>query len=230
MAAKEVKFGTDARDKILKGLPRNVKPDISRFKGLGEMPASDLKETTLDKRQRRALRVTIEDALEAETVISQLMGKDPQSRYEFIMERARQADAAGQRAGVDARQPDLAQLCQPFREIAFGAEIARRGHLFAHHAANRTFDMAFKVFGVDPDIADMGKGEGDDLRGIARIGHHFFIAGHRGVEADLAHRFAHRAKAAAPGHMAIGKHEDSGCARGLRRKRRGGVGHVGRSV
>ncbi|MCA9532202.1 MAG: type IIA DNA topoisomerase subunit B [Myxococcales bacterium] len=94
-AGKETYWALDEqqRDKILKGLPRNVKPDISRFKGLGEMPASDLKETTLDKRQRRALRVTIEDALEAETVISQLMGKDPQSRYEFIMERAQQADA-----------------------------------------------------------------------------------------------------------------------------------------
>jgi DNA gyrase subunit B len=95
-AGKETYWALDEqqRDKILKGLPRNVKPEISRFKGLGEMPASDLKETTLDKRMRRALRVNIEDALEAETVISQLMGKDPQSRYEFIMERAGQADAS----------------------------------------------------------------------------------------------------------------------------------------
>ena len=94
-AGKETYWALDEeqRDKILKGLPRNVKPDISRFKGLGEMPADDLKVTTLDKRKRRTLRVTIEDALEAETVISQLMGKDPQSRYEFIMERAQQADA-----------------------------------------------------------------------------------------------------------------------------------------
>jgi DNA gyrase subunit B len=95
-AGKETYWALDEqqRDKILKGLPRNVKPEISRFKGLGEMPAGDLKETTMDKRQRRALRVNIEDALEAETVISQLMGKDPQSRYEFIMERAKQADAS----------------------------------------------------------------------------------------------------------------------------------------
>jgi DNA gyrase subunit B len=57
------------------------------------MPANDLKMTTLDRRHRRALRVTIEDALEAELVISQLMGKEPQARYEFIMDRAKQADA-----------------------------------------------------------------------------------------------------------------------------------------
>ncbi len=94
-AGKETYWALDEkqRDTILKGLPRNVKPDISRFKGLGEMPANDLKMTTLDRRHRRALRVTIEDALEAELVISQLMGKEPQARYEFIMDRAKQADA-----------------------------------------------------------------------------------------------------------------------------------------
>ena len=94
-AGKETHWALDEadRDRILKKLPKNVKPDISRFKGLGEMPASDLKETTIHPRHRRALRVTIHDALEAEMVVSQLMGKDPSARYEFIMDRARAADA-----------------------------------------------------------------------------------------------------------------------------------------
>jgi hypothetical protein len=46
----------------------------------------------------------------------------------------------------------------------------------------------FDVFGVGADVADMGKREGDDLAGIGRVGHDFLIAGHRGVEADLADR------------------------------------------
>ena len=51
------------------------------------------------------------------------------------------------------------------------------------------------VLVVDADIADMGKGEGDDLPGIGRIGEDFLIAGHRGIEADFAHRLTDGAKA-----------------------------------
>jgi DNA gyrase subunit B len=69
-----------------------VKPDISRFKGLGEMSADELKQTTLDPRRRRALRVRIDNEIEADRVMNELMGKDPQARYNFIMERAKEAD------------------------------------------------------------------------------------------------------------------------------------------
>ena len=82
------------RDKIIANLPRNVKPDVSRFKGLGEMSAEDLKSTTLDPKKRRAMRVMIDDALQTDTVINDLMGKDPQPRFKFIMERATRAEAA----------------------------------------------------------------------------------------------------------------------------------------
>ncbi|MET0390371.1 MAG: DNA topoisomerase IV subunit B [Polyangiales bacterium] len=81
------------RDRVLADLPRNVKPDISRFKGLGEMSPDELKETTLDPKRRRALRVVIDSELDADRVMNELMGRDPAARYHFIMERAKEADA-----------------------------------------------------------------------------------------------------------------------------------------
>ena len=77
---------------MLAKLPMNAKAEISRFKGLGEMPAEDLKATTLDPKRRRALRVTIDDLERTETVINELMGKDPSSRFRFIMDHASEAE------------------------------------------------------------------------------------------------------------------------------------------
>jgi DNA gyrase subunit B len=81
------------RDRILGDLPKNVKPDISRFKGLGEMPAEDLKETTLDPFRRRAQRVVIEGELQTDQLLQELMGKDAAPRYRYIMERAPHIEA-----------------------------------------------------------------------------------------------------------------------------------------
>ncbi len=83
----------DDRDRILAELPGNVKPKISRFKGLGEMNPDELKETTLDPKRRRALRVTIDEELATDQIVNELMGKDPAPRYEFIMEHAPRAAA-----------------------------------------------------------------------------------------------------------------------------------------
>jgi len=82
------------RDKVLSRMAKNAKADISRFKGLGEMPAEDLKATTLDPRRRRALRVVIGENEEIETdrIMNELMGKDAQARFRFIMERAPNAE------------------------------------------------------------------------------------------------------------------------------------------
>jgi DNA gyrase subunit B len=93
-AAKETHWALDdqERDRMLASLAKNVKPDISRFKGLGEMPAEDLKATTLDPRRRRALRVVIEGELETDRILNELMGKDAQARYRFITERATYAE------------------------------------------------------------------------------------------------------------------------------------------
>jgi DNA gyrase subunit B len=92
---KEVHWALDdtERDRIIAEAPKNAKVEISRFKGLGEMTAEELKETTLDKTRRRALRVTVEGELEADRVFSDLMGKDPAARFSFIMEQAPRAEA-----------------------------------------------------------------------------------------------------------------------------------------
>ncbi|MGB5695582.1 MAG: DNA topoisomerase IV subunit B [Polyangiales bacterium] len=92
---KQVHWALDEeeRDRIIADAPSNAKVDISRFKGLGEMTADELRETTLDKTRRRALRVVVDGELEADRVFSELMGKDPAARFEFIMEQAPKAEA-----------------------------------------------------------------------------------------------------------------------------------------
>jgi DNA gyrase subunit B/topoisomerase-4 subunit B len=69
----------------------NAKPEITRFKGLGEMMPQTLWETTLDPKRRRLLRVEIADGLQTDRVVADLMGKDPTARFRFIMERADEA-------------------------------------------------------------------------------------------------------------------------------------------
>jgi DNA gyrase subunit B/topoisomerase-4 subunit B len=66
-------------------------PEITRFKGLGEMMPKVLWETTLNPRTRRLLRVDIADHIVTDRVINELMGKDPSARFRFIMERAEEA-------------------------------------------------------------------------------------------------------------------------------------------
>jgi DNA gyrase subunit B len=80
------------RDRILKthGNGRGT-PEITRFKGLGEMMPKVLWETTLNPRTRRLLRVDIGDQIVTDRVINELMGKDPSARFRFIMERAEEA-------------------------------------------------------------------------------------------------------------------------------------------
>ena len=66
-------------------------PDITRFKGLGEMRPQVLWETTLNPKTRRLLRVKIVDHIETDRIINQLMGKDASARFRFIMDRAGEA-------------------------------------------------------------------------------------------------------------------------------------------
>jgi DNA gyrase subunit B/topoisomerase-4 subunit B len=89
---KETHWAADdrERDKILEKLPKNARPNITRFKGLGEMPHKLLYETTLDPRNRRLIRVVVpdEDRHYTETTVADLMGKEAEARYRFIMSEA----------------------------------------------------------------------------------------------------------------------------------------------
>jgi DNA gyrase subunit B/topoisomerase-4 subunit B len=89
---KETYWSSDdaARDRVLAKLPSNAKPNITRFKGLGEMPAQLLFETTLDPARRRLLRVVVpdDDRPYTDRTVSDLMGKEPEARFKFIMEEA----------------------------------------------------------------------------------------------------------------------------------------------
>ncbi|MFG0239856.1 MAG: DNA topoisomerase IV subunit B, partial [Gimesia chilikensis] len=80
------------KEEIIESLPANRKYEIGRFKGLGEMTAKELKETTLDPKKRVLLKVDIDSQLDADATFSQLFGKDASQRYDLIMEEAIEAD------------------------------------------------------------------------------------------------------------------------------------------
>jgi DNA gyrase subunit B/topoisomerase-4 subunit B len=81
------------RERILAAQGERAKPEITRFKGLGEMMPATLWQTTLDPRTRRIEKVEIGAPLEADAAFADLMGRDPAARFRFIMEHAEAAEA-----------------------------------------------------------------------------------------------------------------------------------------
>ena len=77
----------EEKDEIIKGL-NGTSHEIGRFKGLGEMPASDLRETTMSKKSRSLIRVGLRSAEQASKTVSELMGKNAEFRFKFIKEKA----------------------------------------------------------------------------------------------------------------------------------------------
>ena len=74
----------EERDEYLATLSPNTKYDIARMKGLGEMDAEELNETTMDINKRILRQITVDDVIAADEVFSKLMGEEVEPRREFI--------------------------------------------------------------------------------------------------------------------------------------------------
>ena len=89
-----VAYSNEERDRIsaeMRGGNPNVTINISRFKGLGEMDAHELWETTMDPNTRTLRRITLDDAVKADATFTVLMGEKVEPRKEFIEQRAKYA-------------------------------------------------------------------------------------------------------------------------------------------
>ncbi|WP_121119362.1 DNA topoisomerase IV subunit B [Croceibacterium ferulae] len=97
-AGKESRYAADEahRAELERTLFKNRKVEVSRFKGLGEMNPGQLRETTMDPRTRSLIRITLPEQHEqrhaVKELVDQLMGRNPEHRFNFIQNRAGELD------------------------------------------------------------------------------------------------------------------------------------------
>jgi DNA gyrase subunit B len=88
--SKATQWAWSDREKDLMLKTSRAKPEITRFKGLGEMSPQQLKDTTLDPNSRTLYRIRLLDDAAADLAVRECFGKDPQPRFQLVMDRARE--------------------------------------------------------------------------------------------------------------------------------------------
>ena len=85
-------YSDEEKDEVMASIPEGTKVGIQRYKGLGEMDASQLWETTMNIENRILSKITLDDAMLADQILNDLMGQEVEPRKKFIEEHADEAE------------------------------------------------------------------------------------------------------------------------------------------